>query len=79
MNAQNWTKIVETEYRTVFAPTKGFHGVVTIDKIPEVDVKTIEVTGYTYWVDCTKKYARSQSFQTYEEALKAAEKRMEQM
>lgn len=79
MNAQNWIKVIETETRTVFAATKGFHGVVTIEKIPEVDVNTIEVTGYTYSVGSSKKYDRWQSFNSYEKALKAAEKKMEQL
>lgn len=77
MTPQNWTKVIENENRTVFAKMHG-HGVVTIDKIPEIDVVTIEVTGYTYTVGSTKKYSRYQSFRTFEEALAAAEKKMEQ-
>lgn len=77
MNTQKWIKITDTETRTVFAPTKGFHGVVTIDKIPEVDVHTIEVTGYTYWVTSSNKYSRDKQFNSYEKALVEAERLME--
>lgn len=74
---QNWKKLSETEYRTLFVKVKGF-GAVTIDKIPEVDVHTIETTGYTYSVGSSKKYSRWESFKTYEKALEAAQTKMEQ-
>jgi hypothetical protein len=77
MNSQTWIKLCDNEQRTVFAKVKG-HGLVTIEKIPEVDVHTIEVTGYTYSVKSSKKYTKFQSFRRYEKALEAAEKRMEQ-
>lgn len=74
---QTWTKVIENEFRTVFARVGG-HGVVTIDKIPEIDVVTIEVTGYTYTIGSSKKYSRYEHCKTFEEALAAAEKKMEQ-
>lgn len=74
---QNWKKISESEYRTLFGTVKGF-GVVTINKIPEVDVHTIEVTGFTYSIGSSKKYSRWESCKTYEEALEIAQKKMEQ-
>jgi hypothetical protein len=79
MAAQNWIKVIETELRTVFAAPKGFHGVVTIEKIPIINVHTMEVIGFTYWVTSSKKYSRDQKFSTSEEALKAAEKRISEM
>lgn len=74
---QTWTKVIENEYRTVFARVGG-HGVVTIDKIPEIDVVTIEVTGYSYTVGTSKKYGRYEHCRTFEEALAIAEKKMGQ-
>jgi hypothetical protein len=79
MAAQNWIKIIENESRIVFAAPKGFHGVVTIEKISIIDVHTIEVIGFTYWVTSSKKYSRNQKCQSLEEALATAEKRMEQL
>jgi hypothetical protein len=79
MAAQNWIKVIDNESRIVFAAPTGFHGIVTIEKIPEVDVHTIEITGYTYWVCSSKKYSRDQKFNSLEKALIEAEKRMEQL
>ena len=70
-----WKKIIDKEYHTVFAKTKG-HGVVTISKIPIVDVNTIKTTGYSYSIGSSKKHSRWKHAKSYDESLTVAKKIM---
>jgi len=69
----NWVALPKRNGRITFLKQHG-HGFVSIDEIPDVDVHTAKITGYTYYVDAQKK---SQKFKNYDEAVAAAIKKME--
>lgn len=74
--SKNW-KIEENKTQINYIRLNGW-GLVTIFKVPEVDVLTCKVTGYTYSVKSTKKGTQYQRFSNIEAAKQAATKRMEQ-
>lgn len=71
----NWVALPKRNGRTTFLKQHG-HGFVSIDEIPDVDVHTAQITGYTYYVDAQNK---SQKFKTHDAAFEAAKKRMEEL
>lgn len=77
MNTQASWKMTENDFQITFARLNG-HGVVVIQKIPEVDVHTIKVMGYTYSVKASIKGSHWQRFYSLPDAMKAAKARMEQ-
>ena len=69
-----WTKFRDTESFIAFVGEK--RGVVTIQGVPDVDVKTIRITGWKYFVSSSKKYSKEKRFNTKSKALAHAKQVM---
>lgn len=67
---ENWVNLSKPNSdRTIFAKKHG-HGLIIIDAIPNVDVKTTQITGFTYYLNTPSK--RNQKFNNYNKALEVA-------
>ncbi len=73
---ENWVNISNPKSnRTLFSKRNG-HGLIVIEEIPNVDVHTAQITGYTYYLNTPSK--RNQKFKTYDEAVEMAIKTMKE-